>query len=59
MKDFLFGLAGLFIFPTAILVLVIYGISYVMQLLFRTIIIGIEKGMTWVDRNITQNMRNY
>jgi hypothetical protein len=50
MKDFLFGLAGLVIVPIAILILVIYGILYVMQLLFRAIIIGLEKFMTWVDK---------
>ena len=56
MKDFLFGLAGLFIIPIVVLILVIYGISYVMQLLFRTIIIGLDKFMNWVDKNITQNL---
>ena len=57
MKDFLFGLAGLFIIPIVLVGAIIYVISYAMQLLFRTIIIGLEKGMIWVDRNITQNMK--
>ena len=57
MKDFLFALAAFFILPVVLTSVIIYAISYVMQLLFRIIIIGIEKGMTWVDKNITQNIR--
>ena len=57
MKDFLFTLVGFIILPIVLIGAIIYAISYVIQLLFRTIIIGLDKGMIWVDRNITQNIR--
>ena len=57
MKDFIFGLAGIFILPIILVGAVIYAISYVMQLLFRTIIIGLDKCMIWIDKNITKKIR--
>lgn len=57
MKRFLYTMATMFIIPIVLIGAILYGVSYVLQLLFRTIILYLDKGMTWVDRNITQNMR--
>lgn len=57
MKRFLYTMAAIFIIPIVLIGAIIYGVSYVLQLLFRTIILYLDKGMIWVDRNITQNMR--
>lgn len=57
MKRFLYTMAAMFIIPIVLIGAILYGVSYVLQLLFRTIILYLDKGMTWVDRNITQNMR--
>lgn len=57
MKRFLYNMAAMFIIPIVLIGAILYGILYVLQLLFRTIILYLDKGMTWVDRNITQNMR--
>lgn len=57
MKDFLYTMAAIFIMPIVLIGAVIYSVLYVLQLLCRTIILYLEKGMTWVDRNITRNMR--
>lgn len=57
MKRFLYNMVAMFIIPIVLIGAILYGVSYILQLLFRTIILYLEKGMTWVDRNITQNMR--
>ena len=57
MKRFLYTMAAMFIIPIVLIGAILYGVLYVLQLLFRTIILYLDKGMTWVDRNITQNMR--
>ena len=57
MKRFLYNMAAMFIIPIVLIGAILYGVLYVLQLLFRTIILYLDKGMTWVDRNITQNMR--
>ena len=57
MKKFLYTMAAMFIVPIVLIGAILYGVSYVLQLLLRTIILYLDKGMTWVDRNITQNMR--
>ena len=57
MKKFLYNMAAIFIIPIVLIGAVICGVLYVLQLLFRTILLYLDKGMTWVDRNITQNMR--
>lgn len=57
MKKFLYTIAAIFIIPIALIGAVICGVSYVLELLFRTIILCLDKGMIWVDRNITQNIR--
>lgn len=57
MKRFLYNMAAMFIIPIVLIGAILYGVLYVLQLLFRTIILYFEKGMTWVDRNITRNMR--
>lgn len=57
MKKFLYTMAAMFIIPIVLIGAILYDVSYILQLLFRTIILYLEKGMTWVDRNITQNIR--
>lgn len=56
MKKFLYTIAAMFIIPIVLIGAIIYVVSYVLQLLFRTIILYLEKGAKWVDKNITQNM---
>lgn len=56
MKNFLYSLIAIVIFPIICIAMVIYGLLYVLQLLFRTINLWIESGMRWVDRNITPNL---
>lgn len=57
MKNFLFVTAGILVLPGVFICMAIYGALYILQLLFRTINLQIEKGMIWVDKNITQNIR--
>lgn len=57
MKRFLYTMVAMFIIPIVLIGAILYGVSYILQLLFRTIILYLDKGMTWIDRNITQNMR--
>lgn len=57
MKKILYNIAASFILPLIILGAVIYIILQILQLLFRTINLQLEKGMRWIDRNITPNIR--
>lgn len=57
MRNFLYTIIALFIFPICLIAGLLYGVLYVLQLLFRTINLKIEKGMRWVDKNITPNIR--
>lgn len=57
MKRFLYTMAAIFIMPIVLIGAILYSVLYVLQLLFRTIILYLDKGMTWVDRHITQNIR--
>lgn len=56
MKSFLYTIISCFILPIAIISIIIYGILYLIQLFCRTIIIYLDKGMTWIDENITSNL---
>ena len=56
MKKFLYTIAACIILPLSLVGAVIYCIAYVLQLLCRTINIGLDKGMRWVDKNITPNL---
>ncbi len=56
MKSFLYTILSCFILPIAIISIIIYGILYLIQLCCRTINIYIEKGMNWIDKNITPNL---
>ena len=57
MKRFLYTMAAIFIIPIVLIGAILYGVLYVLQLLFRTIILYLDKGMAWIDRHITQNIR--
>ena len=57
MKNILYTIIAVVIAPIACVAMVIYGLLYVLQLLFRTINLWIENGMRWIDRNITSNIR--
>lgn len=56
-KRFLYFMAAILIMPIVITGAVIYGVLYVLQLLFRIIVLQLEKGMHWVDKNITENIK--
>ena len=56
MKKFIYTLIAIILFPIVCVAMAIYGLLYVLQLLFRTINLWIESGMRWVDRNITPNL---
>lgn len=56
-KRFLYFIAAILIVPIVTVGAVMYGVLYVLQLLFRMIVLQLEKGMNWVDKNITQHIR--
>ena len=56
MKRFLYTMAAYFILPIMFIGGVVYGVSYALQLLLRAINLLIDKGMKWVDKNITANL---
>ena len=57
MKNFLYTTTACLLTPIILVGALIYAVLYVLQLLFRTINLQLEKGMRWVDRNITPNIR--
>ena len=57
MKKILYTILACFLMPFILVGAVIYAILYVLQLLFRTINLQFEKGMRWIDKNITPNIR--
>ena len=57
MKKFLYKIIACFLIPFIFIGAAIYVILYVLQLLFRTILLQFDKGMTWIDENITQNIK--
>ena len=57
MKNFLYTLLACVLMPIILVGAVVYGTLYVLQLLFRTINLYLEKGMRWVDKNITPNIK--
>lgn len=56
MKNFLYSIVAILILPIVLMGVLIYGVSYVLELVFRTIMICIDKGMSWVNKNITPNI---
>ena len=56
MKKLIYTILAGFLLPIIFVGAVIYGVAYVLQLLFRTINLQLEKGMRWVDKNITPNL---
>lgn len=57
MKSFLYTIMACFLIPIILVGALIYSVLYVLQLLFRTINLQFEKGMRWIDKNITPNIR--
>ena len=57
MKVFLYTGLACILMPFMLVGTLIYGLLYVLQLLFRTINLQFEKGMRWIDKNITPNIR--
>ncbi len=55
-KEFLYGVLALLLLPIILMAIIIYYVLHILQLLFRTINLQLEKFMEWVDRNITVNM---
>ena len=56
MKIVLYTIIACFLMPFIILGAIVYGILYLIQLCCRTINIYLEKGMRWIDKNITSNI---
>lgn len=57
MKKFLYTIFALFIMPIILLGAIIYLVLSLLQLLFRTILIFLDNAMSWVDKNITVNIK--
>lgn len=57
MKNFLYTILACLLMPFILIGAVIFGLSYVLMLLFATICHHLEKGMRWIDKNITPNLR--
>ena len=57
MKGLLYTVLACILIPFILVGALIYGLLYVLQLLFRTINLQFEKGMRWIDKNITPNIR--
>lgn len=55
-KSFLYTIISCFILPLVIIGGIVYGILYLIQLFCKTIIIYLDKGMIWIDENITSNL---
>ena len=57
MKRFIYEIFATILMPVVLVGAVIYGLLYVLSLLFATLAQQLEKGMRWVDRNVTSNIR--
>ena len=57
MKRFLYTIIACFILPMIFLGAIVYGVLYLIQLCCRTINIYLERGMRWIDKNITSNLQ--
>ena len=57
MKKFLYTLLACCLMPFILAGAVIYAVSSVLELLFRTINLGFKYSMLWIDKNITPNIR--
>lgn len=57
MKKILYTIIACFLAPFILVGAVIYGLLYVLSLLLATIAQQLEKGMRWIDKNITPNIR--
>lgn len=56
MKKALCTWLGFFLLPFVLVMALIYAVSSVLELLFRTINLGINYCMLWIDKNITPNI---
>jgi len=56
MKRVLCVILGIILTPFMLIAVSVYAVLSILQLLFRTINIGIELFMMWVDKNITNNI---
>ena len=56
MKKLIYTILAGFLLPIIFVGVLIYGVAYVLQLFFRTVNLQLEKGMRWVDKNITPNL---
>ena len=56
MRKILYTFLSLIALPFMFCLGLLYGALYFLQLLFRTINIGLEKVVQWVDENITSKM---
>ena len=56
MKKVLCTWLAFFLLPFVLVGAVIYALSSVLELLFRTINLGINYCVLWIDKNITPNI---
>ena len=57
MKSFLYTILACTLVPIVLVCAIIYCILHILQLLFRTINLQFDKGMVWIDKNITPNLK--
>ena len=56
MKNFLYSIIALLIFPFVLVGALIYLILNILQLSLRVILIGLDWIMLWIDVNITRKI---
>ena len=56
MKKFLFFILAIIVFLIVLVCGLLYGVLWVLQLSCRTLMLLFEKGMDWVDKNITRKL---
>lgn len=56
MKKFLFFILAIIVFLMVLVCGILYGVLWVLQLSCRTLMLLFEKGMDWVDKNITHKL---
>lgn len=56
MKKVLCTWLGVFLLPFVLVMALIYAVSSALELLFRTINLGINYCVLWIDKNITPNI---
>lgn len=56
MKEFLYVVIALIILPFILIAGLIYGVLFVLHLIYKYYYMFFEKFMNWVDKNITKHL---